>query len=388
MLEPRFRVLATLLLFSVVGCAGPGPRKAPLRAPDPALKTDPQTLLNQAQERFRGQQWSSAARLYSQSLRAELNEEQRVRALEGLAQSRRAMGDCAGSNRALTTLLDQDAQALDAQTRQRLHYERGICHAELLDWEQSAMELERALDTKHDPGLARLMELHARRGLALFQQDKFDEAQKEFNAGIGLYASLDSEVRERLADPYFLAMAHFYLGAIAHRRFTAITLNLPESRMAKELEEKVQLIETLQSHYHDAIRVRHVFWVSAAGYQLGSAFEQFYDEMMQSPVPPRLSPAQRAVFYTELKKKIRPILLRAVDVYEKNLAAAKRLGYSTPFVQDTEARLAQLQHYLVSEMSSGPFAPPPLAQNAQRQEGGEGPAELQEAAFIPEPTPL
>lgn len=380
--------LGSLLIALAPGCAktSGGSTFAPIPGVADSVSAEPDALLQAARQSVQGQDWAQAAQLYGQVLRANPDSRQRQEALEGLAQTRRAVGDCSGSNRALTTLLELADAKLDVASRQRLLYERGICYAELLDWERCQQDLEAALVLKHDPGLARRMELHARRGLALFHLNQLDEATREFEAGLALHRALDSEVRERLADPYFLAMSHFYLGAIAHRRFTQITLNLPETRMAKELEQKVQLIEQLQSHYHDAIRVRHVFWVSAAGYQLGAAFERFYDEMMQSPVPPRLSPAQRAVFYSELKKKIRPVLLRAVDVYEKNLAAAKRIGYTTPFVEDTKARLAQLRSYLVSEMSTGPFAPPPLE---KREPGSEPSSQVTaQAEFIPTPTPL
>lgn len=380
--------ISALAFTLQTSCAGQ--RRSGTQSPSPSgetavLETAP-ILLERGDKALESQAWSPAATAYRKVLAAKPNQARQGRALQGLAKARVKMGDCAGANRALTTLLRLNAQSLDDASLQRVYSDRGICSAELLQWEQSAKDLQMALQIKHDPGLAKQMELHARAGLALFHSEAFEDARKEFQSGIALYAALDSEVRERLADPYFLAMSHFYLGAIAHRRFFDITLNLPESRMAKELEQKVQLLEELQSHYHDSIRVRHVFWVSAAGYQLGSAFERFYDEMMQSPVPPRLSPSQRAVFYTELKKKIRPVLLRAVDVYEKNIAAAKRLGYSTPFVDETKARLAQLQHYLVSEMSSGPFAPPPLDKRARSRRASGG--EQGDLVFSPEPTGL
>lgn len=371
-----------------VGCAGSRPTSAvaPSQSAQNLGAVAPGEWIQRGDASQEAQDWSGAASFYRRALAAEPNLGEQSLALQGLAKARVKMGDCGGANRAMTTLLRLETLKLDAETLQRVYAERGICSAELLQWEQSANDLEKALQIKHDPGLAKQMELHARAGLALFHTEAFDAATKEFQAGIALYSALDSELRERLADPYFLAMSHFYLGAIAHRRFSDITLNLPEDNMAKELEQKVQLLEELQTHYHDSIRVRHVFWVSAAGYQLGSAFERFYDEMMQSPVPPRLSPSQRAVFYTELKKKIRPVLLRAVDVYEKNIAAAKRLGYSTPFVEETKARLVQLQHYLVSEMSSGPFAPPPLA---RRPKGAPAKDAGQSAlVFSPEPTGL
>lgn len=372
------------LLF---GCA---PKTTPTtRSPalaQGASTQDPSALLHAGQAALASKDWSGAARAFALVLQAGPNAKQRAEALEGLALSRRALGDCAGANRALTTLMGLETPKSSDARRQSNLYDRGICYAELQAWTRCSQDLQAALAIDHDPGLARRMELHARAGLALFQLERFDDAQKELEAGLSYYDSVDSEVRERLADPYFVAMSHFYLGAIAHRRFSEISLNLPKSRMARELEQKAQLIGKLQGHYHDAIRVRHVFWVSAAGYQLGSAFASFYDEMMQSPVPPELSPTQRAIFYTELKKKIRPVLLRAVDVYEKNLTAAKKLGYSTPFVEETRARLAHLQHYLVSDMATGPFAPPPLAKNlAAQAQVGESAAE---PLFVFTPTPL
>ncbi|MFO0637070.1 MAG: hypothetical protein U0168_29945 [Nannocystaceae bacterium] len=144
-------------------------------------------------------------------------------------------------------------------------------------------------------------------------------------------------------------MARFYRAAIQHRRFREVAIELPESVMKQRFEQKLALLVAAQDGYNHTIRAKHMFWVSAAGYQLGALFTEFYDALMHAPVPTWLDAKQRGIYYDELKKQIRPVVDKAIWVLEKNLETARRLGFESEFTAQTEARLSHLQAALASD---------------------------------------
>ena len=137
--------------------------------------------------------------------------------------------------------------------------------------------------------------------------------------------------------------------------------------MADDFAAKLALLETTQDAYREVIRARHVFWVSAAGYQLGVMFEEFYDALMYAPIPRWLDDIQRRAYYEELKLQLRPVVNKAIWVLEKNLETAARLGYDNTFIEETERTLARLQGVLLAgDQRIGQPTPRLLAEDGDR----------------------
>jgi len=147
--------------------------------------------------------------------------------------------------------------------------------------------------------------------------------------------------------------------------------------MAKAFKRKLELLDQAQDAYNHTIEARHMFWVSASGYQLGSLFAEFYDAIMIAPVPEYLDDRQRTIYYEELKKQLRPVIDKAVWVFEKNLETARRLGYESDFVDATEEKLGHLQSVLLSDEAS----PEDIA-DARRRWGLDQPIYIQYLKFL------
>ncbi|MCY1012122.1 hypothetical protein OV079_42560 [Nannocystis pusilla] len=117
--------------------------------------------------------------------------------------------------------------------------------------------------------------------------------------------------------------------------------------------------------------------------------------MMHAPVPDWLDDKQRQVYYEELKSQLRPVVNKAIWVFEKNLATARRLGYESEFTAQTEAKLSELQAVLLAGDTTLGKPHPPLAPEA-RPEIGAGeiasaagePSPVDRKLFVPELTPL
>ena len=335
---------------------------------------------------------------------------ERLRALRGVAAAHESLGDFASAGRAWRSV----AQVLSARTAAveaddgsapaRALLRAGACDAEAGAWEASAEALALAAPLAGG-ALALRIEVGARHAFALFQLDRLDEVDAVLD---DLAPSL-MEVEEgaRLSDYYFVGMARFYRAAASHRRFRAAPIRLPEARMADDFAAKLALLETTQDAYREVIRARHVFWVSAAGYQLGVMFEEFYDALMYAPIPRWLNETQRRAYYEELKLQLRPVVNKAIWVLETNLETAARLGYDNMFIEETERTLARLQGVLLEgdqrigqptprlQAEDGDRAadPPvndalgdPDAMAAMLSGSGEGGRDT--VLFIPTPSPL
>ena len=89
-------------------------------------------------------------------------------------------------------------------------------------------------------------------------------------------------------------MAHFYRAARLHREFRAIEIRAEPTLMRKDYERMLALLQRAQTRYNETIAAKHMYWVSAAGYQLGSLIAEFYDAIMGAPVPQDLDAPRRA----------------------------------------------------------------------------------------------
>jgi len=266
----------------------------------------------------------------------------------GLASAHERLHDCGAVIRAYDAYLERFAGASD---RTVVQAQRGACQAELGQWEDSAASFaEVALADGQLPSTR--IEALARQGYALFNLDRFADADAVLARADEVFERAEREQTERFSTYYFVGMARFYRGAILHRRFREVTIVLPENVMAERFKQKLALLTRAQEAYNHAIRAKHMFWVSAAGFQLGNLFGEFYDALMYAPVPEWLDDKQRRIYYEELKTQLRPVVGKAVWVLEKNLETARRLGYESEFIAQTELELSHLQSVLDSGEAS------------------------------------
>jgi hypothetical protein len=310
------------------------------------------------------------------------------RAWLGLAHAHELLKDCGGVLRASEAYLDRFPQATD---RVQVVARRGACEAELQRWEASAESFAEVAAAPDQLPSTRIEAL-ARQGYAMFENEKFDDADRVLARADEVFEQAERDQTERFSTYYFVGMGRFYRAAILHRKFREVEIVLPETVMAERFKRKLELLVKAQEAYNHTIKAKHMFWVSASGYQLGHLFGEFYDALMYAPVPDWLDERQRQIYYEELKKQIRPVVDKAVWVLEKNLETARRLGYESEFIAQTEAKLSHLQSVLVSdEAGLGKPHPRLVAEEAAAvgppiETGPQAPADRK--LFIPPMTPL
>ncbi len=295
----------------------------------------------------------------------------------GLAQ--RDKKDWPAAIASFRSMAEQYADHIDAKDAL---FQLGACHAEKEDWSASRDVFARILSRKDLTADDRI-EAMARRGFAQLNLGDLDTAEASFMGLLAYRSTIDKE--ERLATDFFLAFAQYNLGQIFHKRFQAAPIRLPEARMEKDLELKAKLLLTAQRRYIEAIKFGHPGWASAAGFQVGSLYEELYASFMSAPVPAELSAEAREVYIDELHKKIRILLEKSLKWYRENLLMVERMGVATDWAAKSKLAYAKLLRLLdpstkselgqpVAPGSEAPLPqgpPPPTAPEAP----GRDPAE-------------
>lgn len=369
-----------------------GPRSAEVPAGQASGRVaDPAAVLAEAEAALSADDGARAVALLGRVLQHEatLSPEQVASAWMSLARAHEKLRDCLAAIRAYETYLSrfpEGEHVLVARAR------RGACEAELERWEESAATFHAIAELPEQlPSVQ--VEALAREGYALYMLDRLEQADARLAQADAIYEQAVAEQTERFSSYYFIGMARFYRAAILHRQFRDVEIRLPEAVMEEGFKAKLELLTRAQDAYNHTIKAKHMFWVSAAGFQLGHLFSELYDALMYAPVPEWLDERQREVYFEELKAQLRPVVTKAIWVFEKNLETARRLGYDNDFIQRTEAKLGHLQAVMLSEDATLGHPNQRLAREDDEQAvdapaaAGDGTASDRKL-FVPRPTAL
>ncbi len=224
------------------------------------------------------------------------------------------------------------------------------CAETLEDW-KSMWDIGNQLVAPYfkDVGLPDRIAALAVRGRAAEGLGNLALAERDYRAALELY-------QKNLGVPAldmspFVSLAQFRIAEIYRDLFASIHFKLPPDRMARDLEDKSNFFLMSQNGYLRVLRLHHSEWAVIAGYRLGALYEVMYEDMLAAEVPTDLTQEEIEIYYDELKGKIRPLLERAIDIYERNLRLGQRFGKRDDWMKKTEASLARLKDVLRAESS-------------------------------------
>jgi tetratricopeptide (TPR) repeat protein len=239
-------------------------------------------------------------------------------------------------------------------------FQLGACYAELENWPTSGEVFSRLLERKDLTADDRI-EAMARRAFAQFKLGDLDLSERTFRSVMTYKQQIENQ--ERLATDFFLAFTQYNLAQITHERFRRAPIRLPETQMERDLEEKAGLLLKAQRSYIETIKYGNPRWASAAGFQVGSLYEELYDAFIAAPVPKTLSGEARDVYVEELHKKIRILLEKSLRWHRENLLMVERLGVDTDWAEKTKLSYNKLLRLLdpkapaLQEPASTPAGP-------------------------------
>jgi len=260
----------------------------------------------------------------------------------------------AGRYQEMIRQFGQTKEAVDAGFR------LGGCYAELQNWASSAQVFQ-VLLARRDLGASDRIEACTRKGLAHFRMGDTRACKSTLEEGIKYYKSV--EAMERLDNDFFLAMAHYYLAAVPHVEFRKLTVDASKSaELGHTLDEKARLLLVSQARYIRTIKVKNPYWAAASGFQIGSLYREFYSTLLTA-LPDFTRQARRnarlakisqeaahkqlvRVYMEEVHKAVKPLLHKAIRVFEKNVEMGERVGVQSNWVSKSRQQIQDLKHLL------------------------------------------
>lgn len=283
----------------------------------------------------------------------------------------------------------------DSPHRRAALYNAGLAHERLEQWEEAnlrfseladaekgtgdALEaafrvaetqyhLERYADAarvlariaaREDLPVGRRIEARVQQGICELETGDLEKSEATLRQALATYEGLAN--KEEVED-YFPAQAHFFVGEIYRLHYQTVQLEPAKGSdaLARDLNYKAELLLSAQGHYLRSIRVGNGHWATAAGTQIGSMYENLYEHLVNSPAPAELDEEEARLYREELRKKIRVLLTKSINIYERTLEAAERIGAQSAFVDRTRKSLEKVKALLLadSDLESTP-APAP-----------------------------
>ena len=224
-------------------------------------------------------------------------------------------------------------------------------YSEKQRWPDALTTLDAVL-ARSNLAYADRVEAHARRGYVLLEQKRFPEADASFTTAIDEWRKAP-----RIEDTYYIAMATYYAGEIAHRRFLEAPIRQPDDVLYADLEAKRVLAVQAYDKWKASLGHNHAYWGTAAGYQMSHIFYELWETTVKAPYPQKMAESARAQYVIEVHERMRPHLKKALDGHKMNLELAKAYGVETTWSKGSAVRAAQMFELLQKD-SAGDYIKP------------------------------
>jgi tetratricopeptide (TPR) repeat protein len=223
----------------------------------------------------------------------------------------------------ITTLRELVAKYPNARESVEGHLYIAALQAEKQQWTDAAATLDAAL-ARTNLTYADRVEAHARKGYVLLEQSRYDDADLALTAALAEWRRAP-----RIDDVYYIAMATYYRGEIAHRKFLAAPVRLPDDQLILDLEAKRVLAVQAYDRWKEALGYNHAYWATASGYQMSQIFVELWETTVKAPYPTKLAQAARDKYVEEVHVRVRTYLEKALEGHRMNVELAKAYGLET-----------------------------------------------------------
>jgi tetratricopeptide (TPR) repeat protein len=258
-------------------------------------------------------------------------------------------GDYAGTLAALRELVKGYPDARESIDG---HLYISALQSEHQDWPEALVTLGEII-TRSNLTYQDRIEVFARRGYILIQTHRYAEAQVALDAAVAEWTRAP-----HVEDPYYIAMATYYRGELAHQKFIEAPVRLPDDTLIADLEHKRVLAVEAYDKWKESLGFHQAYWATASGYQMSQIFVELWRVTVTAPYPARIDTATRDKYIAEVHDRVREHLAKALEGHRMNVELAKAYGVETTWSKGSAAQAVQIVDLLAKD-SAGSFVMPP-----------------------------
>lgn len=314
---------------------------------------DARGLLDEGNDALMMRRWDEALRAFEQIVRDFPDSQLVPSALYNAGLALEGQGDMAGAAeryRALVARAGTTPIARDARFRLAAVLAEGQKFAD------STRVLEEVLAQADLPPAERIEAL-ARLGYALIEQKDYAGAEEVLRSAIAFHR--DVSARERVDDLQFVAMCQYYLADIAHRQFLEIPMRYPEAQLSRDVDQKSELMLLARDRYIKTVDFKHAYWATAAVFQIGLMYKEFWDAFMAVPIPTDLETVAIEEYVKAVNKEpqLRKLMEKSLLYHERNIAMAQNANLSTAWA-DASSQGAEVARKVLGRQDKGDLLRP------------------------------
>ncbi len=197
------------------------------------------------------------------------------------------------------------------------------------------------------------VEVFARRGYILMQTHRYPEAELALDTAVGEWRKAP-----HIEDPYYIAMATYYRGELAHQKFIEAPVRLPDDVLVADLEQKRVLAVQAYDKWKESLGFHQAYWATASGYQMSQIFVELWQVTVTAPFPARINAGTREQYVVEVHDRVREHLSKALEGHRMNVELAKAYGVQTSWSKGSAEQAVRIVDVLAKD-SSGTYTTPP-----------------------------
>jgi tetratricopeptide (TPR) repeat protein len=231
------------------------------------------------------------------------------------------------------------------------HMRIAALQAEHEKWKDAEATLTAILartDLEHSDRIEAL----AREGYVQLSTKQLDAAEKTLEDAVDVWHRA-----QHIDDPYFVAMADYYLGEIAHQRFLDAPMRLPRAQLEKDITAKEALAVAAYDRWKGALQMRNAYWATASGYQMSQIFYELWQSAVAAPTPETVDASAKDAYVAEVHKLVRDDLDKALDGHRMNVQLAAAYGVSTAWSEASKQKAAEILEVIQRESTARASAP-------------------------------
>ncbi len=188
------------------------------------------------------------------------------------------------------------------------------------------------------------IEILIRYQVALFNLEYYDDSEFVFLKAIQTYKQNKNRfISLSLKQRYFLSMGNFYNGEVSRIKFENIKITGDVKGMGKILDEKADTLLSAQNYYINSIDFKDKYWATASGYKIGEMYEKYYEQIMNTELPEKLTFEEETIYKEELQKRIQILLKKAINIFEENIKMSERVSEKNIWVEKTLEKLKEVK---------------------------------------------
>ena len=244
----------------------------------------------------------------------------------------------------------------EAETVKDAQFRLGAVLAESQKWPEGIAVFEAVLD-RNDLTPSERIEGLARLGYVLIEGKDYAGAEEVLRSALGYHRQITGT--EKLENNYYVAMAQYYLADIPHRQFNDVPLRYPEEQLSKDVDFKSELMLLARDRYIKTVDYKNAFWATAAVYQIGLMYKEFWDDFMAVPIPTNLKPVEVQAYIKAVneEEQLRKLLEKSLLYHQRTLEMAKNANVQTIWT-DASVQGAEDARKIIAKQQKGEHITP------------------------------